>query len=204
MADLIEVGTTPGGVRQAFARLTVKPGAYAIVGAKDKSKRIIQQKWPEAMVNDASTELTETEITDLMNPAPRSDKWLVAGAENEPSSIWTTVTLIQEIAASLHRAMPEYSVETLFESRNNLSNTARVSVSELYQMKPIAFRWTGASSTHDQLFFWERRYPGRSEQTSWEKLHEALRLTGSTSSTESSLHFTPPSVPSTERTSHQS
>ena len=26
---LIEVGTTPGGVRQAFARLKVKPGAYA-------------------------------------------------------------------------------------------------------------------------------------------------------------------------------
>ena len=88
-----------------------------------------------------------------MNRAPRSDEWLVAGAENEPSSIWTTVTLIQKIATSLHRAMPEYSVETLFESRNNLSNTARVSVSELHQLKPIAFRWTGTSSTHDQLFF---------------------------------------------------
>ena len=122
---LIEVGTTPGGVRQAFARLKVKPGAYAIVGARDESKRIIQQTWPDAMFSDASTEPTETEITDLMKRAPRSDKWLVAGAENEPSSIWTTVTLIQKIAASLHRAMPEYSVETLFESRNNLSNTTR-------------------------------------------------------------------------------
>ena len=126
---LIEVGTTPGGVRHAFARLKIKPGAYAIVSARDESKRIIQQTWPDAMVSDASTELTETEITDLMNRAPRSDKWLVAGAEHEPSSIWTAVTLIQKIAASLHRAMPEYSVETLFESRNNLSNTARVSVS---------------------------------------------------------------------------
>ena len=77
--------------------------------------------------------------------------------------------------------------------RNNLCDTARVSVSELYQMKPIAFRWTGASSTHVQLFF---VYPGRSEQTIWEKLHEALRLIGSTSSTESSLPFTLPSVPS--------
>ena len=124
-----------------------------------------------------------------MNRAPRSDMWLVAGAENEPSSIWTTVTLIQKIATSLHRAMPEYCVETLFESRNNLSNTARVSVSELYQLN----RWTGTSSTHDQLFF---GCPGRSEQTSWEKLQEALRLIGSTSSTESSLHFTHPSVPS--------
>ena len=47
----------------------------------------------------------------------------------------------------------QYSVETLFESRNNLSNTARVSISELYQLKPIAFRWTGTSSAHDQLFF---------------------------------------------------
>ena len=126
---LIEVGTTTGGVRQAFARLKVKTGAYAIVGARDESKRIIQQTWPDAMVSDASTELTETEITDLMNRATRSDKWLVAGAENEPSSICTTVTFIQKIAAS-HRAMPEYSVETLFESRNNLSNTERVSVSE--------------------------------------------------------------------------
>ena len=123
------------------------------MGARDESKRIIQQTWPDAMVSDASTELTETEITDLMNRAPRSDKWLVAGAENEPSSICTTVALIQKIAASLHRAMPEYSVETLFESRNNLSNTARVSVSELYQLKPTAFRWTGTSSTHDQPFF---------------------------------------------------
>ena len=25
---------------------------------------------------------------------------------------------------------------------------------DMYQMKPIAFRWTGTSSTHDQLFFW--------------------------------------------------
>ena len=108
-----------------------------------------------------------SKIRNLMNRAPRSDKWLVAGAENEPSSIWTTVTLIQKIAASLHQAMPEYSVETLFESRNNLRNTARVSVSELYQMKPIVFRWTGTSSTHDQLFFFGV-YPGRSEQTSWE------------------------------------
>ena len=54
---LIEVGTTPGGVRQAFARLKVKPGAYAIVGARDESKRTIQQTWPDAMVSDASTEL---------------------------------------------------------------------------------------------------------------------------------------------------
>ena len=68
---LIEVGTTPGGVRQAFARPKVKPGAYAIVGARDESKRIFQQTWPDAMVSDASTELTETEITDLMNRAPR-------------------------------------------------------------------------------------------------------------------------------------
>ena len=44
-----------------------------------------------------------SKIRNLMNRAPRSDKWLVAGAENEPSSIWTTVTLIQKIAASLHR-----------------------------------------------------------------------------------------------------
>ena len=64
---LIEVGTTPGGVRQAFARFKVKPGAYPIVRARDESKRIIQQTWPDAMVSDASTELTETEITDLMN-----------------------------------------------------------------------------------------------------------------------------------------
>ena len=35
---LIEVGTTPGGVRQAFARLKVMPGAHAIVGARDESK----------------------------------------------------------------------------------------------------------------------------------------------------------------------
>ena len=39
-------------------------------------------------------------------------------------------------------------------------------------------------------------YPGRSEQTSWEKSHEALRLIGLTSNTESSLFFTSPSVPS--------
>ena len=76
------------------------------------------------------------------------------------------------------------------------AETARVSVSELYQLKPIAFRWTGTSSTRDQLFF---GYPGRSEQTSWEKLHEALRLIGSTSSTESSLLFTSPSIPSHRR-----
>ena len=151
---LIEVGTTPGGVRQAFANLKVKPGAYAIVGAREESKKIIQQTWPDAMVSDASTELTEPEITDLMNQAPRCDKWLVAGAQNEPCSIWSTVTLIHKIATSLHQAMPNYSVETLFESRNNLSNTTRVSISELYQLKPIAFRWTGTSSAHGQLIFW--------------------------------------------------
>ena len=102
-------------------------------------------------------------------------------------------TLIQKIATSLHQAVPEYSVETLFESRSNLSNTARVSISELCQLKPIAFRWTRTASAHDQLFFLE--YPGRSEQTSWEKSHEALRVIGSTSNMESSLLFTPPSIP---------
>ena len=83
---LIAVGTTTGGVRQAFARLKVKLGAYAIVGARDESKRIIQKTWPDTRVSDASTELTETEIADLVNRAPRSDKWLVAGAENESSA----------------------------------------------------------------------------------------------------------------------
>ena len=93
------------------------------------------------MVSDISTELTETENTDLMNRAPWSDKWLVAGAENELSSIWTTVTFIQKIAASLHRAMREYSVETFFESSgSNFSNTARVSVSEKSSLLEICSR----------------------------------------------------------------
>ena len=46
-------------------------------------------------------------------------------AENEPSRIWTTVTFIQRIAASLHRAIPQCNVETLFKSRHNLSSTTR-------------------------------------------------------------------------------
>ena len=152
-----------------------------------KAKESFSNCGQTPMVSDTCTELTRTEIKDLMNRAPRSSTWIVAGAESEPSSIWTTACLIQKIAASVHRAMPEYKVETLLESRNSRSNTARVSVSELYQMKPIAFRWTGASFTHDQIFF---GYPGKSERTSWEKLHEALRLIGLTSWTEGSLHFT--------------
>ena len=56
------------------------------------------------MVSDASTELTEAEITDLMNRAPRCDEWLVAGAVNEPCSIRSSVTLIQKIA--IPQAMP--------------------------------------------------------------------------------------------------
>ena len=162
------------------------------MGAREESKKIIQQTWPDTMVSDASTELTEAEIADLMNRAPRCDKWLVARAQNEPCSLWSTVTLSQKIATSLHHAMPNYSVETLFESRNNLSNTARVSISELYPLKPIAFRWTGTSSAHDQVFFGN---PGRSEQTIWAKSHEAWRLIGSTSNTESALLFTSPSIP---------
>ena len=103
------------------------------------------------MVSDASTELTEAEITDLMNRAPRCDEWLVAGAVNEPCSILVNSNPHSENRYSTKPC--QYSVETLFESRNNLSNTARVSISELYQLKPIAFRWTGTSSAHDQLFF---------------------------------------------------
>ena len=64
---LIEVGTTPGGVRQAFARLKIKPGAYAIVGAKNESKRIILQTWPDVIVCDACTGVTDTEVKDLIN-----------------------------------------------------------------------------------------------------------------------------------------
>ena len=45
-------------------------------------------------------------------------------------SIWITVTFIQKIAASLHRAMPEYCVGLCSKAEHNLSNTARVSVSE--------------------------------------------------------------------------
>ena len=95
-----------------------------------------------------------------------------------------TVQHIQKIAASLHRAMPEYSVETLFETRNSLSNTTRVSVSDLYQMKPIAFRLTSASSAK-QIFF------GQSKRS------RKLKLIGSMSrSTNSLLHLTSPGVPS--------
>ena len=146
------MGTTPGGVRQAFARLKVRPGAYATVGARKKSKRIILQTWPDAMISDASAELNEAELKDLLNRAPRSKKWLVAGTECDPCFLWTTACLIQKIAR--HQAMPEFNVETLLESRNSLSNTTWVSVSELHQMKPIAFRCTSESTTHDEEFFW--------------------------------------------------
>ena len=81
---LIEVGTTLRGVRQAFARLKIKPGAYAIVGAKNECKRIILQTWPDVIVSDACTGLTDTEVKDLINRASRSGKWLVAGA-NRPA-----------------------------------------------------------------------------------------------------------------------
>ena len=124
------------------------------MGAREESKKIIQQTWPDAMVSDASTELTEAEITDLMNRAPRCAKWLVAGAQNEPCSIWSTATLIQKIATSLHQAMPEYSVETLFESRNNLSNTARVSIRELYQLKPMPLPVDRHIVCPQSLVFW--------------------------------------------------
>ena len=81
---------------------------------------------------------------------------------------------------------------------SKVETMARVSISELYQFKPIAFRWTSTSSAHDQLFF---GYPGRSEETSWEKSHEAWRLIRSTSNTESSLFFTSPGIPN--RTKNQ-
>ena len=99
---LIEVGTTPAGIRQAFARLKVRPGAYATVGAREESKRIILQMWPDAMISDASSELNEAELKNLLNRAPRSNKWLVAGTECEPCFLWTTACLIQKIASSLH------------------------------------------------------------------------------------------------------
>ena len=180
---LIEVGTTPGGVRQAFARLTVKPGAYAIVGARDESKRIIQQTWPGAMVSDASTELTETEITDLMNRAPRSDKWRVAGAENEPSSIWTTVTLIQK-----NRCVPALRLRSKAETTQQHGASVRErAVPDETDCVPV---------DRHIIFPRSAAFLGILEnqiKRVWEKLHEALRLIGSTSSTESSLHFTPPS-----------
>ena len=106
------------------------------------------------MISDASAELNEAELEDLLNRAPRSRKWLVAGTECEPCFLWTTACLIQKIASSLHRAMPEFNVETLLESRNSLSNTTWVSVSKLCQMKPIAFRCTSESTAQDQQFFW--------------------------------------------------
>ena len=40
---LIEVGTTPGGVRQAFARLKVKPGANAIVGEENHPANVARR-----------------------------------------------------------------------------------------------------------------------------------------------------------------
>ena len=151
---LIEVGTTRGGVRQAFARLKVRPGAYATVGAREESKRIILQTGPDAMISDASAELNETELKDLLNRASRSKKWLVAGTDCEFCFLLTTACLIQKIASTLRHAMSEFNVETLLESRNSLSKARWVSVSKLYQMKPIAFRCTSESTTHDEEFFW--------------------------------------------------
>ena len=135
---LIEVGTTPGGVRQVFARLKVKPGAHAIVGAKNESKRIILQTWPDVIVSDACTGLTDIVVKEQKANRPAFGQQQASSRKSLPP---------------LHRAMPEYSVETLFATRNSLSNTTRVSVSELHRMKPIAFRLTGASSA-EQIFYW--------------------------------------------------
>ena len=130
----------PPGVRQAFARLKKRPGAYATVGAREESKRIILQMWPDAIICGASAELNEADLKDLLNRSPRSKKCLVAGTECEPCFLLTTACLIQKIASTLRQAMPEFNVETLLESRNSLSNAKWMSVSKLYQMKPIAFR----------------------------------------------------------------
>ena len=46
------------------------------------------------------------------------------------------------------------SYETLLESRNSLSNAKWMSVSKLYQMKPIAFRCSSDSKIDDEEFFW--------------------------------------------------
>ena len=81
----IEVGTTPGGVRQAFARLKVRPGAYATVGAREESKIIILQMWPDATICGASAELNEGDLKDLSNRSPRSKK--VAGRRNRMRTV---------------------------------------------------------------------------------------------------------------------
>ena len=132
----------------------MRPGAYATVGAREERKRIILQTWPDAMISDASAELNEAELKDLLNRAPRSKKWLVAGTESEPCFLWTTACLIQKIASTLHRTLPEFNVETLLESQNSLSNATWVSVSKLYQMKPIAFRCNCESKIDDEEFCW--------------------------------------------------
>ena len=66
----------------------------------------------------------------------------------------TTACLIQKIASTLLQAMPEFNVETLLESRNSLSNAKWMSVSKLYQMKPIAFRCSSDSRIDDEEFLW--------------------------------------------------
>ena len=62
----------------------MRPGAYVTVGAREESKIIILQMWPDAIICGASAELNEADLKDLLNRSPRSKKWLVAGTECEP------------------------------------------------------------------------------------------------------------------------